>query len=70
MQISENTKIRFSVFIVMIGALASSFVWVGAIQADVTTLKNEKVEISKKLDSIKENVDYIKGRIDQERNHK
>ena len=74
--ISETTKIRLSLLLIMGSGFASSFIWVGSIQADVTKLKsdrvemrNETLELSKKVDSIKENTDYIRGLLDAKRSH-
>lgn len=65
--ISENTKIRLSLLVTMMGGLGSSLIWVGNIQADVSKLKDERLELSKKVDSIKENTDYMRGLMDSAR---
>lgn len=49
------------------GGLGSSLIWVGNIQADVSKLKDERLELSKKVDSIKENTDYMRGLMDSAR---
>jgi len=71
LMINENTKIRLSLLISMAGGLCTSLIWVGSIQADVTRLKSassehrqDNLELSKKVDSIKENTDYMRGLMD------
>jgi len=68
--ISENTKVKLSFIVLLMGAITTALTWVGTIQADVGKLKEDRIDQIHKIDSIKENVDYIRGLLDSQRRSK
>ena len=62
--ISESTKVRVSLIIVMFSALSTSLIWVGTIQADVSKLKEDRIDLSKKVEKISEDTAFIRGKIE------
>lgn len=68
--ISENTKVKLSFVVLIFGGLVTSITWVGTIQADVSRLKEDRIDLSEKVDRINENTNYIRGILDAERNSK
>jgi hypothetical protein len=63
MQISEKSSIRLGLLIAIFGGVASTFIWVGVIQAKVERVENDQTKIEVKIDLIKEDTDYIRGKL-------
>lgn len=62
--IVEVSKIASPIVMVIISGVFSAVLWVGNIQNDVKILKEDRIELSKKVDSIKENTDFIRGKLE------
>lgn len=61
--ITENTKVRLGLLIAIFGGVSSTFIWVGSIQAKVERVEKDQTKIEHKIDLIKEDTDYIKGKL-------
>lgn len=68
--ISEKTKVRLSIVVFLFVTLSTSLMWVGAIQADVSKLKEERITDSQKLDMIQKDTQYMRGILDTMLNKK
>ena len=60
-EINEETKIRLGIVGVCFAGIASAFIWVGTIQADINHIKKEQDEWKSDIKEIKESVSDIKA---------
>ena len=63
MEINNSTKIRLGLLVAIFGGVSSTFIWVGVIQAKVERVEKDQQKIEYKIDVIKENTDYIRGKL-------
>lgn len=68
--ISENTKVKLSFAVTLLGMMAGSLIWVGKIQARVDHADEERSEMRSKIDVIQGDTHYIRGVLDTMLNRK